>query len=184
MLIEKRLIEHCSPTLASIKTASLFNHSYSSDEELDQQLADLNSQLGVKGISLLILSRRENKALIYVYRKSHLQADMNRPGVGRFLRKYGYEHMEVDYALVKLKERLKEQGTFPHEIGIFLGYPLGDVIGFISNAGKNCKCIGCWKVYCNECEAVKTFARYKKCRTVYARLWQNGRTVWQLTVAA
>ncbi len=130
------------------------------------------------------LYRRNNKALIYVYRKSHLEADLNRPGVRRFLTKYGYEHMDVEYALGLLKERLKESGSFPHEIGLFLGYPLGDVIGFINNAGKNCKCMGCWKVYCNECEAVKKFAKYRKCRAVYSRLWKNGRTVWQLTVAA
>ncbi|WP_077611660.1 DUF3793 family protein [Clostridium sp. Marseille-P2415] len=184
MLLERQLIEYCSPTLASIKTAGLFNHSFSSEEELEKQLAVLNSQLGEKGIALLSLSRRRNKALIYVYRKSHLEADLNRPGVSKFLRKYGYEHMEIEYVLGRLIERLKQEGAFPHEIGIFLGYPLGDVIGFIRNAGKNCKCIGCWKVYCNECEAVKTFARYQKCRAVYARLWQNGRTVWQLTVAA
>lgn len=184
MLLERHLIEYCSPTLASIKTASLFNHSYSTQEELSAQLEVLNSQLGEKGISLMILYWRRNKALIYVYRKSHLQADLNRPGVRRFLQKYGYEHMDVEYALDRLKERLGEEGDFPHEIGLFLGYPLGDVIGFIHNAGKNCKCIGCWKVYCNECEAVKMFARYQKCRAVYARLWQSGRTVWQLTVAA
>ena len=184
MLLERHLIEHCSPTLASLKTANLFNHSFSSEEELEKQLSDLNGQLGKKGITLLLLYRRRNKALIYVFRKNRLQADLNRSGVGRFLKKYGYEHMEVDYALDVLKKRLEEEESFPHEIGIFLGYPLGDVIGFIRNEGKNCKCLGCWKVYCNECEAVKTFARYQRCRAVYSRLWQSGRSVWQLTVAA
>lgn len=184
MLLERHLIEHCSPTLASLKTANLFNHSFSSEEELEKQLSDLNGQLGKKGITLLLLYKRRNKALIYVFRKNRLQADLNRSGVGRFLKKYGYEHTDADYALGVLKKRLEEEESFPHEIGIFLGYPLGDVIGFIRNEGKNCKCLGCWKVYCNECEAVKTFARYQRCRAVYSRLWQSGRSVWQLTVAA
>ena len=61
---------------------------------------------------------------------------------------------------------------------------LNDVIGFIKNAGQNCKCVGCWKVYCNECEAIKAFARFKKCTSVYVRLWNQGRSVRQLTVAA
>ena len=85
--------------------------------------------------------------------------------------------MDVDAALAHLKERLAGQEGFPHEIGLFLDYPLGDVIGFIENAGHNFKCSGCWKVYCNECEAVKLFARYKKCRDVYLRLWHQGRSV-------
>lgn len=59
----------------------------------------------------------------------------------------------------------------------------GDVIGFIENKGHNYKCKGCWKVYCNECETQKTFQRYQKCRNVYLRLWKQGRSVLQLTVA-
>ena len=87
-------------------------------------------------------------------------------------------------ALDWLRQRLAAGQGFPHEIGLFLGYPVGDVAGFIRNRGKNCRCVGCWKVYCNECEARRTFARLKKCTQVYTRLWQQGRTVPQLTVAA
>lgn len=182
MLLEKNLIEYASPTLASLKTANLFNHPVSSDVELENDLTALNSQLEEKGISLLVLSRCRNKALIYVYRKSHLQTDLNCPEIARFLRTYGYDHMETESALNRLKERFDQKEEFPHEIGIFLGYPLGDVVGFIQNEGKNCKCAGCWKVYADECEATRLFARYRKCRSVYVSLWQKGRTVWQLTV--
>ena len=100
------------------------------------------------------------------------------------MKKYGYESIDPAYALERLRSRLAQREDFPHEIGLFLGYPLGDVIGFIKNAGQNCKCVGCWKVYCNECEAVKVFAKFKKCTSVYVRLWNQGRSVRQLTVAA
>lgn len=106
------------------------------------------------------------------------------PGVGKLLARYGYGSTRAEDALSRLCQRLEEQGGFPHEIGLFLGYPLGDVEGFIQNQGQNCKCAGCWKVYCNELEAQKRFARIQKCRKVYARLWAQGRSVWQLTVAA
>ena len=82
-----------------------------------------------------------------------------------------------------LKERLAESDRFPHEIGLFLGYPPKDVIAFIRNEGRNSKCTGCWKVYYDEKEAKQTFAKFKKCRDVYLRLWNQGRTVSQLTVA-
>ena len=101
-----------------------------------------------------------------------------------FLKKCGYTDFSTEAVLKKLKERFSHGGDFPHEIGIFLGYPLGDVIGFIQNSGKNCKCTGCWKVYCDECSAKKTFDKFKKCTEVYTRLWSQGRTVLQLTVAA
>ena len=90
----------------------------------------------------------------------------------------------MDEAILRLQRRLSEKKTFPHEIGVFLGYPLGDVIGFIRNEGKNCKCADCWKVYGDECEAKKTFAKFKRCIEVYVRLWKEGRSIRQLTVAA
>ena len=87
-----------------------------------------------------------------------------------------------DRAIERLKDRLSG-GQFPHEIGVFLDYPLADVKGFIENGGKNCKCCGCWKVYCDECGAKKTFSKYKKCREVYCRLWKSGcKSISQLTV--
>lgn len=184
MWLEKYLIAHCAPTLASLKTASLFMVAFSRQTELGRQVEHCNEQLQKKGLFLLVMRCEKKRALLYVCRESHLQADLQKPGVARFLKRYGYQHTDLAYALKRLMKRLQEETSFPHEIGIFLGYPLGDVIGFIQNEGKNSKCVGCWKVYCNECEARRQFARFDKCRQVYGRLWNQGRSVWQLTVAA
>ena len=54
----------------------------------------------------------------------------------RISKKYGYENTDEEEAIACLKARLNLEEKFPHEIGLFLGYPLGDVIGFIENAGK------------------------------------------------
>lgn len=183
-MLEKYLIEHCSPTLASLKTANLFSINFSSREELETDVERWNALFEKKGIRLFLLRVRRKTALVYVCRISRLQRDLKKPGVAKFLKKYGYESAEPASALERLKERLGQDAPFPHEIGVFLGYPLGDVIGFIANDGAHCKCSGCWKVYCSECDAVQTFAKYKKCREVYVRLWNQGRSVWQLTVAA
>lgn len=101
-----------------------------------------------------------------------------------FLEECGYADIDVDRAIKRLRMRLEKGENFPHEIGLFLGYPLGDVRGFIENAGKNSKCAGCWKVYCNECETMKLFEKFRKCREIYLRLWQQGRPVRELAVAA
>lgn len=183
-MLEEYLIECCSPTLASIKTANLFNFPFTSENELHRQIDGWNESLGSKGVSLMILRQNEHTALIYVYRKSKLQMDLQKSGVASFLNDCGYEHTDADDALNYLRSKLRGNEDFPHEIGLFLGYPLGDVVGFIRNSGKNCKFTGCWKVYCNECEAVKTFARFKKCSSMYAQLWNRGKSVLQLTVAA
>ncbi len=183
-MLERHLIEHCAPTLASLKTANLFSFPYAGEMEMHESIAEWNMQLREKGLELIVLRRRNHRALIYACRKSKLEQDLKKPGVAHFLASYGYTGTDTEYALNRLKGRLSESEDFPHEIGIFLGYPLGDVIGFIRNAGQNSKCCGCWKVYCNKCEAVRIFAKFNKCRDVYLRLWKQGRSVLQLTVAA
>ncbi len=181
-MLERYLVEHCSPTLASLKTANLFSYSYSSENILEQYVQNCHRQLSQKGVSIEVLRKKNHVALIYVYRQHRLQQDLNHEDTVAFLKNYGYHSLSTRDAIEQLKSRF-EQSEFPHEIGLFLGYPLGDVVGFIRNAGKNSKCAGCWKVYCDECEAVKLFAKFKKCRDVYTRLFQEGRTVLQLTVA-
>ena len=184
MNYERHLIKHSAPTLASLKTGNLFWVPCESERELEESLTELRRQLKCKGVSLEVLRRTDEKALIYVYRYRRLQQDLQKPGVAEFLQTQGYQGMAVPDALAFLKERIARDGGFPHEIGLFLSYPLGDVVGFIENQGQNCKCVGCWKVYCDECEARRMFARFDKCRAVYQRLYQEGRSLWQLTVAA
>ena len=183
-MLDHYLIEHCSPTLASIKTANLFSCPFAREEDLEEQIGVWNRLLDGKGITLMILRKTDKAALIYVCRMEKLAKDLKNPGVAEFLHDCGYEKTDVHSALEKLQERVSTQENFPHEIGLFLSYPLGDVIGFIENAGHNSKCCGCWKVYVNECEAIRTFARYRKCKDVYQRLYRQGRSVLQLTVAA
>lgn len=182
--IEQSLIRHCSPTLASLKTASLFTIGFSCQKELNDVLRKWNKSLSDKGVAMIALRVMDSRALIYVFRKNRLRQDLSCPEIRRFLQSNGYAGTNIGAALSTLRARLTEREEFPHEIGIFLGIPVDDVVGFIRNKGRNCKCAGCWKVYCNECEAAKTFARYKKCETVYMRLWEQGRSVRQLTVAA
>ena len=193
-MFEQELIEHCSPTLASIKAASLFTYTYKSLKELHVRVTYWNSKMKRKGITFDILSENVgvNKALIYVYRRADLEKILNRDEIRSFLLNHGYliDDNEIvggvncENIILQLKKKFEKLNQFPHEIGIFLGYPIGDVKGFIENHGCNCKCTGYWKVYCNEEEATKTFRKYKKCRDVYVRLWQQGRSVLQLTVAA
>ncbi len=181
--MEKYLVEYCSPTLASLKTAALFSYSYSSDEKLKEYIVLWNMSMEEKGVSMCVLRTRGHRALIYVYRRQLLERDMEKPGVLYFLNRLGYERTDADYIVRKLEERLNEETGFPHEIGLFLGYPLGDVIGFIKNSGKNCLCCGYWKVYCDVSGAVRIFQKYRECTSVYKRLWsQEKRSIWELTV--
>lgn len=75
------------------------------------------------------------------------------------------------------------RSEFPHEIGFFLGYPYEDVIGFIKNRGQNYLEVGPWKVYANQNQARRTFARYRRCARIYARAYRSGQSLRRLAVS-
>ena len=86
--------------------------------------------------------------------------------------------------LTQLSRRLYCSAEFPHEIGVFLGYPLTDVVGFIENRGRNFTCCGCWKAYGDPNAARRHFAQLSKCTAVYLRLFHSGTPISRLAVAA
>lgn len=182
--VENNLIIHCAPTLAGIKCAGLFSIRFESQDLLKHELAQLNTQLNVKGVFLKIMLVKNSFALIYTYRKTHLEKELADERVQELLLSYGYPSENTDNLLEYLKERLYTCDGFPHEIGVFLGYPIGDVKGFIENKGRDCKCSGLWKVYCNEGETQKLFAKIRKCTKVYSEVFAKGRCITQMTVCA
>lgn len=66
-VVEDLLVRCCAPTLAGIKTASLFTVEYGDRAELAEKLRELNCRLSGYGLKLLLLRFREKRALVYVY---------------------------------------------------------------------------------------------------------------------
>lgn len=180
---EELIVRHCSPTLAGLKTGSLFSCAVSTREELTRSLCRLNKKLVPRGLRVIPLRYRGGRALIYVYRPSGLRRDLDNGLAREILEKNGYEPEDADGCVTRLSRRVKDNEQFPHEIGLFLSYPPEDVCGFINNKACDHKCVGCWKVYGDEEQARKTFARYEKCARVYADRWYKGRSLERLAVA-
>ena len=90
-MIEKCLIEHCAPTLASLKAANLFNACCEEEENIDLQISMWNQLMNPKGVKLLALRSRGNRSLVYVYREKQLVRNLNRPELP-VSEKYGYEN--------------------------------------------------------------------------------------------
>ena len=182
--LEKGLIEHCAPTLAGLKSAGLFRYFYENREWAKKELEEVNRLLNERGVYVEALLWDEKAALVYAYRYSHLQRELAKPESMELLKVYGYQKSDVESCIRHLKSRLHHYSCFPHEIGMFLGYPPEDVRGFIENSGQNCKCCGLWKVYCDEKEKIKLFRKLKKCSEIYMQVFSSGRDLVQLTVCA
>ena len=181
---EEMLIRHCSPTLAGIKTANMFTCCFENPEDIKRDIRKLNSMLVKNGLKALPLRFSGNRALIYVYRPTRLTEDLKNRTAGCILSGLGYEGKTTRQCIVHLKRRICQQAEFPHEIGLFLGYPPEDVKCFMEKGANECKCTGMWKVYGNVEEAQRLFKQYKKCVDIYLTLFSEGREVKRLIVAS
>ena len=182
--LEKYMIEQGAPTLASLKTGTLFCVDTQETRELLRQIGQWDRRLSGKGISITLLRYNGRRALVYMYRRSQLERDLASEGAAELLARCGYASAEPEYALSRLRERFCEGAEFPHEIGLFLSYPPEDVKGFIDNNAANFKYSGLWKVYGDEKRAKAMFEKFKKCTDIYCRMWQAGVSLDRLAVSA
>lgn len=181
-MTNQELLLHCAPTLANVKLGNLFTVHNQNPETLAQAIAKKQQIFREKGVEIRALTTTNNRTLIYVFRNKQLQERLQSPQIQAFLSTYGYHDFTVEGALQTLETALTKS-DFPHEIGVFLGYPLEDIQGFILNEGKNSYITGCWKVYHNPEHAQLIFAKYKKCVKIYLEKYAQGFDITRLTVA-
>lgn len=180
---DEMIVETCSPTLAGLKTGSMFSTKYTDRRELFRQLKRLNLLLVPKGLRIIPLRFKEDRALIYLYRPSCLSRDLTDKEARRILESRGYVPENEGQCIHCLVGRLQKETEFPHEIGLFLGYPAEDVAGFIEKGARACLCTGVWKVYSHRERALELFSRYKKCSASYKVQFRRGTGIDALAVA-
>lgn len=183
--LDRLLAAYCSPTLAGIKPASLVSFDRVQYADLPQQLHAYQTAFARRGIRFEILCACRGRFLLLVYHKAQLEQHMAEARVQRVLAKFGYPaDAPLEELLDGLRRRVAAQAGFPHEIGLFLGYPIEDVIGFIRNEGRGCKLCGYWKVYGDAEAASRLFDRLSRvCHAVKARV-EQGETLLQVFAAA
>lgn len=101
---------------------------------------------------------------LFLYVPDAFARFLARRDVTTLLRRAGYqEPFTPEHALDQLEQRLKA-GTFPHEIGIFLGYPLKDVAAFMGWIRLPFACQGPWKMYGDPRASLGLAERFRVCR--------------------
>ena len=164
---------YCGVTFAGLKIASLVSLR-KGEEDVVQTLSH---RFAGKGFAFRLLREDEERLLVFVFHRARLEKYLLSADVRAFLARFGYGYASAEEALAQLKCRMK--GEFPHEIGVFLGYPLGDVCGFLQDPG-GCVLCGAWKVYENADEAARTFERFRRCSACICRHMDNGRSLTQI----
>lgn len=170
---EEELIRYGSPTLAGLKTGNLFTCPYVTKKQTAGEIRQLNHLLVPCGLRVIPLLYRKSRVLVYLYSPDRLSRDLASSDAVSLLREQGYLPAAADGCLVQLIHRLRGSGSFPHEIGLFLGYPPEDVRGFMHDSA-GCNCVGTWKVYGDEVKARKLFQEFEACTQAYCRQWEKG----------
>jgi hypothetical protein len=110
------------------------------------------------GLSALALREGTGGTLALIYRQGLLARKLRTGARARYLRSLDYPREGgLSGCLAFLKKRFAGP-AFPHEVGIFLGYPLEDVICFSAGKSSPYACRGYWKVYRRPEKAERTFA--------------------------
>lgn len=180
-MLEALIAYHCAPALAGIKPANIVACQKSRFHNLYSEIDALNNQLNIKDIYIETVCECEKRVLLIVYRKNILERHLKSDSNAAFLSYYGYptDRSLTDYLNI-LRKRL-DCDSFPHEIGVFLGYPLHDIYGFINHRDEGCLLTGEWKVYRNVEESEKLFGRFKSCRkALLQHITERGKTLAQI----
>ena len=179
---EKIIIEDCSPTLAGIKTGNIFTLDIKDVSDIYEETRALNKIFTLKGLRAIPLKITSKNLIMYLSRPEKLKCDLSCKEARAILKKKGYTCSSIEEDICKLIKNLKSNTNFPHEIGLFLGYPPCDVNGFMEDTRKGVKCTGYWKVYGDKEKAEKIFCRYKKCTEAYIKSFTKGRDLAQMVV--
>ncbi|MCM2359052.1 MAG: DUF3793 family protein [Geobacteraceae bacterium] len=125
---------------------------------------DGGTLLAASELAVLELLDRRSSLLLYIFREDLLQELLDRKPVAAILERCGYrEPANLQATLADLQLRLRS-GSFPHEIGIFLGYPLKDVLAFMGQITLPFACQGPWKIYGNPRQSLELAERFRECR--------------------
>jgi len=168
--VEFQLALQCAPVITGIKISNLLMIAGGKAGTVTELLK--NSE-----ISWFCLRLDEKKTAFLLYRKDALIRYLSRPQVQQLLVCLGYEDFSLKGVLRQFRKHyvahMNEGAQFPHEMGLLLGYPVEDVVGFMNHSGKNYLYSGYWKVYANVSEKKRIFAQYDDARETLVRLLAN-----------
>lgn len=116
------------------------------------------------GLAVHELADRGDSILLLIYRPDALGALLRRPSASAVLARAGYGDVsDLDSMLGELNSRM-EGDSFPHEIGVFLGYPLKDVAAFMGLVRIPFACQGPWKIFGDPRESLRLAEVFRCCR--------------------
>ncbi len=121
--------------------------------------------LALSPLKALVLNRKSGGNLMLFYDPKLLENHLRTPEIIRFLAKCGYQDpCNLPKSLHELRRRFHRSTEMPHEIGLFLGYPLKDVAGFMGTGNQPCTDCRMWRIYGDPAPSIALSERFAACR--------------------
>ena len=159
-----RIVRCTAATIAGRKPATLMNLSNANGGLLDAWDICKAGIFTGSEIEYYELKRTKRNAIVLFFSRNRLSEVLKKRSVKRFLQGCGYESGSIEYALRMLEHRYAASGC-PPEIGIFLGIPLKDVMGFMGLSSlENTKC-GMWRVYGDPAASERMMDEYRSAKS-------------------
>lgn len=169
--IETQLALQCAPLITGLKVSNLLIISKGNEEVVKRIL-------NRTGISYYRLIQTRTKTTFLLFRRNELEEFLSDENVKNVFMKAGYKSLQIGKILrtfsLRYEAYMQGDKCFPHEMGLLLGYPVEDVVGFVENNGKNFLYSGYWKVYENQKAKVKLFDKFKVAEETLIHLLSNG----------
>ncbi|MBQ6632100.1 MAG: DUF3793 family protein [Romboutsia sp.] len=170
----KWLIEILGPVILGSKPAEILNLSCK-DNNKETKLNDIKSFFSnCSRLSYEIINIQDGGVRIVFINKDSLSKVLSNKKCLNFLKFVGYpSNYDLDKYINVLIDKLNTK-DFPHEIGIFLGYPLKDVVGFMGYGKyKFCK-TRYWRVYGDESISDNVYNQFISDRAKIKSLLENN----------
>jgi hypothetical protein len=174
------LMMESSEVLGGVKPTnlvSLVNRTRSCGRNLYQLWHSRHHELPARlaNICFKVLQTRDRALLLFCYNPSQLEAHLAHAGIRVLLKKAGYDTtLSSESLLSELCRRFESSGAFPHEIGLFIGYPAKDVAAFMGLVTLPFACQGPWKIYGNPVQSLGLADQYRYCRQRMAAVLATG----------
>lgn len=169
--IELKIAYQCAPLIAGLSPANLL---MVGEEELHQ----VRMLLKKAGISYYIVAMTGEKTALLLFDRQRLETYLGKEEVERVFRELGYQDLSLGRLLYVFRRHYEEYlrcaGHFPHEMGLLLGYPVEDVVGYMRNDGENSLYTGYWKVYENLADKLQLFGMFEKAREYLIQMLSAG----------
>lgn len=161
----KKIIKQIGPVILGSKPSEIVNIPGKINEK-QKKLKEIECFFdNCSRVKYKIITTKDGGKRVLFTNEKTMEETLSNKKIRNFLNFLGYPKSNTLKEYIdELAYRL-ESSEFPHEIGVFLGYPLKDVLGFMGYSNKECACVCSWRVYGDKEVSTKvynSFIRDKK----------------------